>query len=354
MNRINNLYPKTPSELGYYMPAEWEKHDAIWLSWPHDPVTFPDRIDKVEKVYLQLIKAIHKCEQVNLFVKDNLMEEKVLGLLKNANIDLKKINLHLWPYADIWFRDYGPIFIINKNGKKVAMTHWIFNAWGGKYKELMKDTEIPSIINQNLQIECFKPGIVLEGGSIDVNGKGTLLTTEQCLLNKNRNPDLNKEEIENYLKNNLGVTNIIWLKKGIEGDDTDGHIDDIARFVNPTTVLCAYEEDEEDSNHNILKENYKILCEAKDQDGNKLNVVKLPMPGVLEDNGVRLPASHANFYIGNKVVLVPIFGKKNDEKALSIIQDSFQHHRVIGINCADLVYGLGTIHCISQQQPAIE
>ena len=142
MNRINNLYPKTPSELGYYMPAEWEKHDAIWLSWPHDPVTFPDRIDKVEKVYLQLIKAIHKCEQVNLFVKDNLMEEKVLGLLKNANIDLKKINLHLWPYADIWFRDYGPIFIINKNENKIAMAHWIFNAWGCKYKALMKDTEI--------------------------------------------------------------------------------------------------------------------------------------------------------------------------------------------------------------------
>lgn len=347
------LTNKTPSQLGYYMPAEWEKHDAIWLSWPHDPVTFPGRVEKAEKVYLQIIEAIHKSEKINLFVKDKAMEVKALNLLENKSIDFENISFYKFDYADVWFRDYGPIFLLNKNEKKLAMTHWIFNAWGEKYKDLMGDTEIPSVINRKLKLQCFKPGIVLEGGSIDVNGRGSLLTTEACLLNKNRNPNLSKHEIENYLKENFGVTNIIWLKDGIKGDDTDGHIDDIARFVNAETVLCCYEEDRNDENYYILKENYEILCSSKDQDGKKLKVVKLPMPDSMKNNKGRLPASYANFYIGNSAVLVPVFGKENDKKALEIIQRQFPERRVVGINCSDLVYGLGTLHCISQQQPAL-
>ena len=342
----------TPRKLGYYMPAEWERHDAIWLSWPHDPITFPDRVEKAENIYVELIRAISACEKVNLFVRDDAMKKRAKIYLKEGGVNLGDIIFHVYDYADVWFRDYGPIFLVNKNNGSLAMTHWIFNAWGGKYETLMKDTNIPDFINQQMKLPCFKPGIILEGGSIEVNGKGTLLTTEQCLLNKNRNPHLTRENIEEYLREYLGVSHIIWLKNGIEGDDTDGHIDDIARFVNPTTVLCAYEEDKNDENYPILLESYETLFKAKDQDGKRLNIIKLPMPGFIVDEEGRLPASYANFYIGNKVVLAPIFGHENDKRALDIIQAQFPDRRVVGINCTDLVYGLGTIHCISQQQPA--
>jgi len=285
-------------------------------------------------------------------VKDNAMKAKVAGLLNERDVNLAKINFAMFDYADVWIRDYGPIFVVNKE-KKPVMLHWVFNAWGGKYEELMKDTRIPEMINKRMQLKYFKPGIVLEGGSIDVNGRGTLLTTEQCLLNKNRNPNLSKEEIEQYLKDYLGVSDIVWLRKGIAGDDTDGHVDDIARFVNPETVLCAYEEDESDENYAALKENYEILLESKDQDGNKLKIIKLPMPGCVGEEE-RLPASYANFYIGNKVVLVPVFGHENDKRALKIIQEVFPDRKVAGIDCTELVYGFGAIHCITQQQPACD
>lgn len=331
------------------MPAEWEQHDAIWLSWPYDPITFPDRVEKAEDVYGEIIKAIRHSEKVNLLVKDGAMKKRAQDILKESGVNPDDIAFHVYEYADVWFRDYGPIFLVGDKG--LAMSHWIFNAWGEKYETLMKDTRIPEFINRSMNIPCFKPGIVLEGGSIDVNGKGTLLTTEQCLLNKNRNPNLSKSEIEEYLMEYLGVSHIIWLKNGIEGDDTDGHIDDIARFVNPATVLCAYEENRNDVNYPILHENYEILLHAKDQDGNKLKVIKLPMPGGIGDEEGMLPASYANFYIGNTVVLVPVFGHENDARTLNIISRQFSDRKVVGINCSDLVHGLGTIHCISQQQP---
>ena len=342
---------KTPKELGYSMPAEWEKHEAIWLAWPHDPLTFPDRVDKVEEVYSQIIAAISASERVNLFVLDEPMKAKASAMLAKKGVDLKKVDFWVHKYADVWFRDYGPIFVKNNEGK-LAMVHWIFNAWGGKYETLMPDTKIPALINEKLKLPYFKPGIILEGGSIDVNGKGTLLTTEQCLLNKNRNPKLSKKDIERYLKDYLGVTNIIWLKEGIAGDDTDGHVDDIARFVDPNTVMCAFEEDTTDENYDILKENYELLLRSKDQDGRPLTIIKLPMPGFLGDEEGRLPASYANFYIGTKVVLVPVFGHENDKKALDVIQKAFPGRKVVGISCSDVVYGLGTLHCISQQQPS--
>jgi agmatine deiminase len=342
---------KTPRELGYCMPAEWSKHEAVWLSWPHDPTTFISGVEKVEQTYVQIVKLLHKDEFVNLFVKDESMKKKVTGLFEKAGIDLDRVHFFEFDYADVWFRDYGPIFVKNKN-QELAMVHWIFNSWGEKYEELLKDAQIPSMINKKMYLTCFEPGIVLEGGSIDVNGEGTLLTTEQCLLNKNRNPTLTKEKIEKFLQDYLGVTKIIWLPNGIAGDDTDGHVDDIARFVNPTTVVCAYEEDSSDENSEGLKKNYEILVNSTDQDGNKLNVVKLPMPEKVEYENQRLPASYTNFYIGNKTVLVPIFGSKNDKVSLSILRQLFPKRKVAGIKSVDLICGFGAIHCISQQQPS--
>ena len=340
---------KTPRELGYCMPAEWTRHEAIWLAWPHDTTTFTSGVEKVEETYLQIIGSLHKDENVNLFVKDEGMKQKVLGLFKRHKINLKRIRFFVFGYADVWFRDYGPIFVRNAD-YKLAMVHWNFNSWGQKYEELLKDAEIPHMINRQMNLSCFEPGIVLEGGSIDVNGKGTLLTTEQCLLNENRNDCLGKEKIEKYLQDYLGVTHIIWLKSGIVGDDTDGHVDDLARFVDPSTVVCAYEEGN-DENAEALRKNYEILCQSTDQDGKKLKIVKMPMPGNVECNNKRLPASYTNFYIGNKTVLVPTFQSENDNVALSILQGLFPKRKVVGIDCVDLICGFGAIHCISQQQP---
>jgi agmatine deiminase len=344
---------KTCREQGYRMPAEWQKHEAIWLAWPYDPTTFPDRVERVEQTYVQIVKEIHTGERVNLFVKDEETKRKATELFKAAGIDVGKVTFFIFGYADVWFRDYGPIFVKSpKHG--LAMLHWNFNSWGEKYETLLKDKAVPDFINQSMKMRCFKPGMVLEGGSIDVNGEGTLLTTGQCLLNKNRNPDFNQKDIEKYLADYLGVNNFIWLKCGILGDDTDGHIDDLARFVNPTTIVCAYQEDPNDVDYEALKENYDILTEAVDQDGNKFKIVKLPMPKLVSDEGYRLPASYTNFYIGNEKVLVPVFDHPNDGKALAILQEQFPTRKVVGICCVDLVYGFGTIHCISQQQPCLE
>jgi agmatine deiminase len=346
----NQCLGKTPRELGYRMPAEWESHEAIWLAWPHDTTTFISGVERVEKTYVEIVQALHKDEYVNLFVTDSEMKKNASNLFEKANIDLDRIRFFMFEYADVWFRDYGPIFV--RNAKNLAMVHWQFNSWGQKYEELMKDAMIPNVINQHMHLACFEPGIVLEGGSIDVNGKGTLLTTEQCLLNKNRNSCMPKEEIEKYLQDYLGVNHVIWLRSGIVGDDTDGHVDDLARFVNPETVVCAYEECAEDQNGKALEQNYKILCQSTDQDGKKLKIVKLPMPGNIEFENQRLPASYTNFYIGNKTVVVPTFQSEKDLAALSILQKLIPERKVVGIDCRDLICGFGAIHCISQQQPS--
>ncbi|MEK6983074.1 MAG: agmatine deiminase family protein [Nanoarchaeota archaeon] len=348
-----DITKNTPFELGYHMPAEWERHDAVWLSWPYDTNAFPGRIQNVEKTFVSFIQGTHKSEKVNLLVKNNNIKSRALSFLKKAKIDLNNVNFYNKDYADVWFRDYGPIFVVNRKQEKLAMVKWIFNAWGRKYIDLMRDDNVPSFISEKMGLLCFKPEIVLEGGSIEVNGKGILLTTEQCLLNKNRNPLLTKSQIETYLRQYFGVSHIIWLKDGIEGDDTDGHIDDIARFVSDKLVLCSYEHDKQDKNFKLLKKNYEILRDYSDHYGKEFEVVKLPMPGFIGDKHSRLPASYANFYIGNKSVLVPFFNDKNDKNALGIIQNCFPNREAVGIDCADLLYGLGTLHCISQQQPSI-
>lgn len=343
---------KTPYELGFSMPAEWEKHRAVWLSWPHDITSFP-HLEKAEGAFADFVHEISESEQVELQVLDSAMEKKAVTMLSARGTDIGRVRFHKAKYADVWFRDYGPLFVVNKKKKEVAMTKWIYNALGNKYKPLLKDNEIPYRMNEELNLAMFETNIVLEGGSIDVNGKGLVLTTKQCLLNKNRNPKLSHTDIEKYLHDYLGIEKTIWLNRGIEDDDTDGHIDDIARFVNEDTVLCAYENDTTSKNYEVLKENFEILKNATDQSGKKLNVIPIPMPGNIPAHENPLPASYANFYIGNTKVLVPVFKTVRDGEALARIQEAFPDRKVAGIDATYLVYGLGTLHCMSQQEPAV-
>ena len=345
------------------MPAEWAPHSAIWLAWPYDETTFPGRVPQAEAAYINMIEAIHRSEAVQLLVKTTDVRECVKSRLMARGVDMSRVFFHMNDYVDVWFRDYGPTFVVNEAEQKLAMVHWRFNAWGGKYQELIKDTAIPAWMNAFMKIPRFEPGIVMEGGSFEVNGAGTVMTTVQCLLNKNRNPRLEKPAIEKRLHDFLGTRHAIWLGEGIVGDDTDGHIDDIARFVNSTTIVCAREEDPQDENHKLLEDNWRRLQAARDQDGRPFTLVKLPMPGVIGDaegrpaqgeaRQRRLPASYANFYIGNTVVLLPIFGHTNDAKAQGILQEVFPGRKVVPIDARDLVFGLGAIHCISQQQPSV-
>ncbi len=344
----------TPAAKGYRMPAEWEPQESIWLAWPHNLLTFEDFLEDVEKIFVEFMKALYTGQYIDLLINDDATQSKVVKLCQNAEIDLKKVCFHKIPNQDVWTRDYGPTFIVNRSIKeKLAMVKWTFNAWGSKYDDLLPDNEVTYKIQKELKLPMFEPKIVLEGGSIDVNGQGLVLTSEQCLLNENRNPQLSKEQIEDYLKQYLNVNKVLWLKEGIAGDDTDGHIDDIARFVNPDTIVCAFENDSQDENYEILKDNYKRLMDMTDQRGKKLNLVKMPMPGFIGEEDERLPASYLNFYIGNEAVVVPIFGHKNDMKALSTLEKLFPKRKVVGINCTPLVYGFGTLHCSSQQQPKI-
>jgi agmatine deiminase len=331
------------------MPAEWEEQEGIWISWPEDEDTFPD-ILQVREAYSDLITAVSPYEKIHLLVRDEKTAQHVTGLFQDKKIRRDHLVVHLADYADVWFRDYGPTFVIHREKSGLAMVDWTFNAWGNKYPGLLSDDLIPSRINQDLDIPRFVPGIVMEGGSIDVNGCGTVLTTEQCLLNPNRNPGLDRTGIEWYIKEYLGCSHVIWLRKGIAGDDTDGHVDDIARFVNETTILCSLEENPDDENYAPLLENYQLLKSATDQDGTPITVIPLPMPGEIRNDN-RLPASYANFLITNKAVLYPTFHHHTDRMAESILKRVFPGRAVIGIDCRAMVHGLGTLHCISQQQP---
>jgi len=342
----------TPQNRGFHMPAEWEPHDAVWLSWPHNNMTFP-RISQVEEAYYEFIRAVHTSERIELFVPSAVIHRKVRARLREAGVDLSRIILHTSEYSDVWIRDYGPTFLVNRALQKTAIVHWNFNAWGGKYEDQIRDSRIPLTMNRRLCLPLFTPGIVLEGGSIDVNGKGTVLTTRACLLNPNRNPNLSANQIEEKLKEYLGVEKVIWLNDGIVGDDTDGHIDDIARFVGPSTVVCAYEMDIADANYPALHDNYEILRQSCDQSGQPLTVVKLPMPAPVMDGDERYPASYTNFYIGNSVVIVPVFKDPHDAEALRIIRKLFPEREVIGINARAMVEGFGTFHCGTQQQPRL-
>lgn len=340
----------------FRMPAEWEPHDATWLAWPHNVETWPGKFDKIPHVWIEFVKALKDHEKVKILVNDEAMKANVRRQLESANAWNDNVELYPLPTNDAWIRDFGPIFV--KKPGQVAITDWIFNVWGGRWeKERPLDNAVPAKIAERFGYEQFEPDIVLEGGSIDVNGKGTLLTTESCLLSPTRNPHLTREQIEGYLHDYLGVTNVIWLKEGIAGDDTSGHIDDIARFTDPHTVVCILEENSANENYEITQRNFKILQGAVDQDGQPLNVIKLPMPALIlgprEEGYIDpwIPASYANFYIANNVVLIPIFNQPSDQDAIQTLTACFPNRRIIPIDATDLVWGLGGIHCVTQQEP---
>ncbi len=339
----------TPAALGYRMPAEWHTHAATWLAWPTDPQTWPDRVPQAEAAYLQIMAALAPHERINLLVDDETTEAAVRARCTFSHAE--RINFIKLPTVDSWIRDYGPNFIINE-ARGLAYNHWVFNAWGNKYEELKRDSAIPAQLESLLGVPRFVPGIVMEGGAIDVNGAGAVLTTEQCLLNPNRNPQLERKEIEQYLKDYLGVEQVLWLGEGIVGDDTDGHVDDIARFVASDTIVCALEDDPTDANYKLLRANYERLQRMTDMQGRPFEIVTLPMPGVVGGRDDRLPASYANFYIANGVVLLPVFGHANDARAVATLERLFPTRRVVPINAEALVWGMGTIHCLTQQQPA--
>lgn len=345
---------KTPHELGYYFPAEFAKHDATWLSWPHKEASWPGKIKTIYPVYAQFIKLLAEGEQVNINVADDAMKHDALRYLTDAEANLNKVNFFIHPTNDAWCRDHGPAFLINPNAEqKKIIVDWGYNAWGGKYPPFDLDDNIPTLIAKHYNIPVLYPGIVMEGGSVEFNGKGTVLTTTSCLLNTNRNPHLNQKQIEEYLHNYYGVENILWLGDGIVGDDTDGHIDDLTRFVNENTVVTVIEENKADENYTVLQENLKTLKGLKLENGKSLDIVELPMPSAVVYEDMRLPASYANFYIGNKFVIVPTFRDKNDDRALQILQSCFPDRKVIGLDSWDIIWGLGSFHCLSQQEPSV-
>ena len=343
---------QTPKDLNYRFPAEWEKHAATWLSWPHKEESWPGKINTIYPIYARFIKALTQGEMVYINVNDEQMKAKAIEQLNRQDVDLEKVKFYLHPINDAWCRDHGPAFLVNGNAEhKKIIIDWNYNAWGNKYPPYDLDDVIPTKIAKALGIPVYNPGIVMEGGSVDFNGTGTVLTTTACLLNKNRNPHLSKKQIEEYLINYYCVDNILWLNDGIVGDDTDGHIDDITRFVNNNTVVTVIEHNKKDDNYLLLKENAEALDKMVLENGKHINVVELPMPSPLIYEGQRLPASYANFYIGNAAVVVPTYRDKNDDKALSILQEHFADRKVIGLDSTDIIWGLGSFHCLSQQEP---
>jgi agmatine deiminase len=345
----------TPAALGYRMPAEWHRHAATWLTWPKDPVTWPDRVPQVQDIFIHMMELLAPHEIVNVLVDDEDTKQRVRQRLASgpARAHADNVHLHIIETVDSWIRDYGPNFLVRDRDGVVGYNHWGFNAWGGKYETLMLDARVPLLLAAQLaDFQRFEPGLILEGGSIDVNGAGVVLTTEQCLLNKNRNPRLGRDEIERALRDYLGAQHILWLGEGVAGDDTDGHIDDIARFVATDTIVCAVEEDPADANYHPLQDNLQRLQHARDPHGRPYRVITLPMPGPVPAEGDPLPASYANFYIANNVVLLPVYGHANDRRAVEILQPLFPDRHVVPINCEPLVWGMGAIHCVTQQQPA--
>lgn len=347
----------TPASRGYSFPPEWHPHAATWFSWPRpEGISFPDKYHTVPENLARIMREIAPRERVEINVPNGNYEHIVRQQLEEHDCPTKNIYFHHIKTNESWCRDHGPAFVL-KNGRggktAAAIVDWGFNAWGGKYPPYDDDDAVPTRIAEELKLPVFYPKIVMEGGAVDFNGRGTVLTTTSCLLNKNRNPDLSKAQIEQYLKDYYGQTRVAWLGEGIAGDDTDGHVDDLARFINPTTIVTAVEEDSKDENYEILRDNRKRLEKLKAQGGARFRIVEIPMPGVVEHDGQRLPATYVNFYFVNGALLVPTFrNKQNDRRALEILQHELPDRQVIGIDCVELIWGLGAIHCLTQQQPA--
>ncbi|MGN6178023.1 MAG: agmatine deiminase family protein [Mucilaginibacter sp.] len=338
---------------GFSFPAEWAPHTATWLSWPHKEDSWPGKIGLIYNRYAEFIKVVAEGELVRINVKDEQMAAFAKQQLHVVGADMSKIEFYNFPTNDAWCRDHGPAFLINPETKQKVIVDWGYNAWGGKYPPFDLDDVIPTKIAERFNLLVYHPGIVMEGGSVDFNGKGTVLTTTACLLNENRNPHLNQQQIEEYLRHFYGVEQVLWLGDGIVGDDTDGHIDDITRFVNEDTVVTVVEENKNDENYHILQENLQTLKTMRLLNGKQLNIVELPMPDPVIYEDQRLPASYANFYIANSAVVVPTYRCENDDRALTILQQCFPDRKVVGIDSTDIIWGLGSFHCLSQQEPAV-
>jgi len=348
--------PDAPTALGYRMPAEWEPHAATWIAWPHAREDWPGKFAAIPLVYVEVVRHLVPGERVRILVDDEATERSVRRLLARAGIDLLRVDFFRIPTDRSWTRDYCPLWVRRDDGD-LGLVNWKFNAWA-KYPNWKRDDAVTDRLAKKLQRPQWKPAIdtrrlLLEGGSIDVNGGGTLLTTEECLLSpvQARNPGVERAALEQALAGHLGIRKVLWLGRGIAGDDTHGHVDDLARFVDTQTVVLASEDDKEDVNYEPLRENHERLARMTNQDGAPLRLVKLPMPSPLFFDGQRLPASYANFYIGNEAVLVPTFNDKRDREALAILADLFPTRLVVGIHAVDLVWGLGTLHCMTQQEP---
>lgn len=358
----------TPHSLGLRMPAEWECHTATWIAWPHNSADWPGKFQPIPWVYCDIVRYLSRVEDVHILVNDAAAEKRVRNLLLRSGAALASVHFHQWPTDRVWLRDSGPIFLTPSSSRgddapQLAITNWKFNAWA-KYENWRCDDKIPDRVASLLQVPAWTPEIkladghthrvVLEGGSIDVNGAGTMLTTEECLLSKTqqRNPGVSRQQLEQCFRNYLGIEQVLWLNRGIAGDDTHGHVDDIARFVDPHTIVAACECNRNDENYEPLKENLERLRGARALDGKPLRVVELALPSPVIFEGQRLPASYANFYIANGLVLVPTFNDAADRAALNTLAELFPQHRVIGIHSGDFIWGLGAMHCMTQQQPA--
>jgi len=343
----------TPKEQGYYMPAEWAKHEATWLTYPKNPDSWPGKIETIYPSYHLFVKTLAESEHVHINVDDQAMADHVSAELQAIGTNMQQISLRLIPSNDAWCRDHGPAFLLNRNNGNRAMVNWNHNAWGGKYPYEL-DTEVPVRIHDLMpDMPLFTPNIVMEGGSIDVNGCGDLLTTTSCLLNPNRNPNLNQDQIEGYLRDYYGVDNIIWLGDGIVGDDTDGHVDDLTRFVAHDTILTVVEHDTWDENYEPLQKNLRMLNRCRLANDKQPTIVEMPMPDVVFYDNQRLPASYANFYIANDKVIFPTYRCLADNEAAYILEALFPDREIIGIDSTDIVWGLGSFHCLSQQMPAV-
>jgi agmatine deiminase len=361
-----------PADLGFAMPAEWEPHEATWLGWPHNATDWPDKLDTIRWVYGEMVRKISPGELVRILVPNRATEKLARKYLSRAGADLKNVEFVVHPTNRGWMRDSGPIFVRRRSSAgrrqmadgrrqqaETAIVHFHFNAWA-KYDDWQKDRKVPEMAARRLgkrlfDAQCAGRPFVLEGGGIDVNGRGTLLTTEECYLDPKvqvRNPGLGRREIDDTLKQYLGVTNVLWLVAGPVGDDTHGHIDDICRFANPHTVVLIKETNPKDENYRPLAENWHRIQDLRLEDGSKPDVVALPMPAPIYYDGYRLPASYANFYISNAAVLVPTFNDPNDRIALGRLAELFPDREVVGIHAVDLVLGFGTLHCLTQQQPS--
>lgn len=343
----------TPGQKGYRFPAEWEPHEATWLTYPHHEDSFPGKMETILPSYHQLIRLISSGEKVRINIHSEALKETVLRRFEEEEMDLHNIELFIHPSDDVWCRDHGPSFVVTPGGEQPkAIVNWKFNAWGKKYPFAL-DNAIPSLVAQHFKLPLFDPGIVMEGGSVECNGSGLMLTSRSCLLNTNRNPHLSQSQIEEYLRDYYGVKQILWVREGIAGDDTDGHIDDTVRFVNAHTAVSAIEHKKSDVNYLPLQSNLKELQGMRLLGNKILDIIELPMPNAVEHQGIRLPASYANFYITNNAVMVPTFRCKKDDTALEILSECFPGRKIIGIDSTDIVWGFGSFHCLTQQEPAV-